>query len=514
MFSMSNLRVGERVYLGYGVVIAMMLAMLAITLVRLSSAEELNHEMVTTQSERLALAREWRENIAVNSQRALAIGLSADPSLSGHFSAAMKAVTVRTTEIQKRYAELETTPAGLESQAKLAEVRKAYLAQREAVLKAQGDPARVAAEGETFKRIADDYLKTADEIVAYQVKRQGEMAEQVTAALSGTRASSVAVAVASVLAAAFMGWQLARGITAPLHQLEEVARRIAKGDLSQDMPASQGRAETTRLMSEIGGMQDALRRLVRQVRDSTDSIDVASREVASGNADLSARTESTASSLQQTASTMDSLTEAVRHSADSARTASGLASSAADVARRGGGVVSEVVRTMDAIHQASQKMGEIIGVIDGIAFQTNILALNAAVEAARAGEQGRGFAVVASEVRSLAQRSAEAAREVKVLINSSVEKADSGAKQVDEAGRTMGEIVASVQRVTDMVNEISTGAAEQSHGIGEVNTAVAHIEQSTQQNAALVEESAAAAASLRDQAHRLAEVVSGFRLAA
>ena len=287
-----------------------------------------------------------------------------------------------------------------------------------------------------------------------------------------------------------------------------IVAEVASGRLDVEIPA----APAGSLFDGLAQMQTALRQMVSQVRTATDSIGTASTEIASGNADLSVRTEQTASNLEKTASAMEQLTSTVRQSADSARTANQLASSAAEVARRGGSVVSEVVQTMGEINQSSQKIADIIGVIDGIAFQTNILALNAAVEAARAGEQGRGFAVVAGEVRSLAQRSADAAKEIKTLISSSVERVESGARLVGDAGRTMDEIVASVQRVTDVVGEISSAAVEQSQGIGEVNHSITELDQMTQQNAALVEQSAAAAESLREQAHRLAGVVSGFRI--
>jgi len=300
-------------------------------------------------------------------------------------------------------------------------------------------------------------------------------------------------------------------ICSPIAQAQRVAERIATGDLTNHID-SDGDDETAHLLRALTAMQDGLRAIVGQVRESADSIQVASAEVASGNTDLSHRTEQAASSLQQTASSMEQLTGNVRQTSDAASQANQLAASASSVAQRGGEVVSQVVSTMDEINHSSKRIADIIGTIDGIAFQTNILALNAAVEAARAGEQGRGFAVVAGEVRSLAQRSAEAAREIKSLISTSVEKVDTGARLVQDAGSTMGEIVASVQRVTDIIGEITAASREQSGGIDQVNGAVNSLDQMTQQNAALVEQSAAAAESLRDQASRLSEVVSRFQI--
>ena len=302
-------------------------------------------------------------------------------------------------------------------------------------------------------------------------------------------------------------------ITSPIGYAARVAEAIAAGDLTMPIRV-EGRDEASTLLRALDRMQDSLRTVVGQVHESSASIRHASSEVASGNTDLSHRTEQAASSLQQTASSMEQLTGTVRHSADSARQASQLAGSAADVAARGGQVVAQVVSTMDEINTSSKKIADIIGTIDGIAFQTNILALNAAVEAARAGEQGRGFAVVASEVRSLAQRSAAAAREIKGLIGASVERVEVGSKLVADAGSTMDEIVASVQRVSDIIGEISAAAGEQSTGIGNVNTAVTKLDGMTQQNAALVEQSAAAAESLREQAERLSSVVGTFKLSA
>ena len=304
-----------------------------------------------------------------------------------------------------------------------------------------------------------------------------------------------------------------RSIVQPVQDAQQIAQAIASGDLTRRFTV-EGRDEASDLLHALHNMQDFLGGLVTQVRASGENIGTASAEIASGNQDLSARTEQTASNLQQTASSMEQLTGTVKQSADSARQANQLAASAAEVAQRGGSVVSQVVSTMDEINASSRKISDIIGTIDGIAFQTNILALNAAVEAARAGEQGRGFAVVAGEVRTLAQRSAEAAREIKALIGASVEKVDTGSKLVADAGSTMGEIVASVQRVTDIIGEITAAASEQSDGIGQVNTAVTQLDQMTQQNAALVEQSAAAAESLEDQAQRLNQIVGTFRVEA
>ncbi|MES2889521.1 MAG: methyl-accepting chemotaxis protein [Pseudomonadota bacterium] len=351
--------------------------------------------------------------------------------------------------------------------------------------------------------------------VAQLIALQGKLIDEASASAVSAERRSFIVQGALVSCAVALGlliaWAITRSVVRPIGFAVVVAERIAEGDLTTQVVVSDT-DETGRLLHAVSIMQDRLRDLVGEIRDAAYSIEVAGSDVAAGNADLSGRTEQTTSSLQQTASSMEELTSTVRHSAEAASQANALASTAAEVAARGGIVVSQVVSTMNEINASSKKIAEITSVIDSIAFQTNILALNAAVEAARAGEQGRGFAVVAGEVRNLAQRSAEAAKEIKSLIGRSVDKVETGSRLVADAGRTMSEIVGSVQRVSDIINDITVASSEQSDGITQVNSAVVHLDAMTQQNAALVEQGAAAAESLKAQASRLSEVVGTFRL--
>jgi methyl-accepting chemotaxis protein len=357
----------------------------------------------------------------------------------------------------------------------------------------------------------ESLLKTRLEAAAQTiVKRQDEAEAGVKMSLWVNLFTGLAVLAVLGVASKLIVGSVWRDLGEEPSELLALTRHIADGNLLAQARVEAGDEQS--LNAGLAAMAAKLRDTVGTIRLATDSINTAAGEIAAGNLDLSVRTETTASSLQTTASSVATLTGSVRHSADSAQQANQLAGAAAQAAQRGGGIVAQVVTSMGEINAASRKIGEIIGVIDGIAFQTNILALNAAVEAARAGEQGRGFAVVASEVRSLAQRSAQAAREIKVLIGTSTDKVEGGTRLVQDAGVAMTEIVSGVQRVTDIIGEISAAATEQSGGIGQVNRAVTEIERMTQQNAALVEESAAAAASMSDQAGRLAQAVATFRV--
>jgi methyl-accepting chemotaxis protein len=355
------------------------------------------------------------------------------------------------------------------------------------------------------------YIAAFDKFVDWQNAQMDRAGTRSTAVVKRLSGLILALALAATLASLAIGWLVARSIVGPLHGAVSIARKVADGDLSAEIRVS-GRDETAQLLSALAEMSGSLRRIVGDVRESTGSIATASTQIASGNMDLSNRTELQASALEHTASSMRDLTEAVRKTAESAQQAHRLAGEARHAADRGGEVVARVVQTMGSIDKSSKKIVDIISTIDGIAFQTNILALNAAVEAARAGEQGRGFAVVAGEVRSLAQRSAAAAKEIKTLINDSVEKVAQGSELVEQAGHTMDGVVASVQRMTAIMGEITRASDEQSGGIERVNQTISEMDRSTQQNAALVEQAAAAAESMKTQAAQLEQVVSQFRL--
>ncbi|MEB0140704.1 MULTISPECIES: methyl-accepting chemotaxis protein [unclassified Undibacterium] len=374
------------------------------------------------------------------------------------------------------------------------------------------DTAAAAAAMLKIQALYDSHRNAIDQVVS-TVSKNNELDEaSAKATIKQTQYVLAAVFLFCLVAFFFTFNRVSSSITNPLLSALTITQVVAGGDLSQQIE-SHATDETGQLLTSLKTMNDSLAATVSSIRVATETITVASQEIASGNADLSSRTENQAASLEETASSMETLTATVKQNADNARQANQLVLSASAVAVKGGDVVAQVVATMGSIKDSSRKIVDIIGVIDGIAFQTNILALNAAVEAARAGEQGRGFAVVAAEVRNLAQRSAGAAKEIKALIGDSVEKVDQGGKLVDEAGQTMNDIVASVQHVADIMSEITAASEEQSLGIGQINIAIAQMDEMTQQNAALVEQAAAAAESMEEQAHQLNQAVAVFKLA-
>jgi len=462
---------------------------------------------------KLHAAHDWAAMSTVAMTRVVASALSSDPFVAQTFAKPISEAVAQISEIQKSLKALPLSDEDKQLLDKIGELRQVVQSTDKAIkaLKAEGklDEARAKALTE-FVPAANNYTDTLRAFAGLQEKNAESLRAQL-AADRRTTTGMAAIMVMFVLVGIAVGAHfLIRSIKTPLQEAVNVASHIAKGDLSVPINTAY-QDEFGALMHALQDMTRSLSTLVHDVRESTEGISTASAEIATGNQDLSNRTEQTASSLQETASSMEQLTGTVQQSAQAAQQANQLAGSASDAAQRGGQVVGQVVSTMEDIAASSRKINDIIGVIDGIAFQTNILALNAAVEAARAGEQGRGFAVVASEVRNLAQRSANAAREIKSLIAASSERVDSGARLVNEAGQAMGEIVSAIQRVTDMMSDISASASEQSDGISQVNQAVVHLDQMTQQNAALVEQSAAAAASMRDQAQRLSEAVNVFR---
>jgi len=436
---------------------------------------------------------------------------------------AMAAVEARMATVRKTFDESHAAYVKLISSDEERKLHDAFVADWEHYLKLHEQilAASRKNDNETARRLLDtDGKAQFDKASAalaklIELNHDGSVAEarNSEAVYASARLLMLGFAAAGLLLAAAAGVWLLRAITGPLNQALATAQRVADGDLSGRIHTS-SQDEAGQLLQALDRMQANLGQVVAGVRLNAESVATASAQIAQGNQDLSGRTEQQASALQQTAATMEELGTTVRHNADNARQANQLAQGAAAVAAEGGTVVGQVVDTMRGINESSRRIGDIIGTIDGIAFQTNILALNAAVEAARAGEQGRGFAVVASEVRSLAQRSAEAAREIKTLIGRSVEQVEQGTQLVDRAGKTMGEIVGAIQRVSDIVAEISAASSEQSSGVQQVGDAVGQMDQATQQNAALVEESAAAAESLRGQAQGLVQAVAVFRLAA
>jgi methyl-accepting chemotaxis protein len=514
MNALAHLKIGQRLYLGFAAVLVLLTGITALAWNGLNTSHNAT-ERIVMMKERAANTEEWLLSTQLNINRVLAVAKSGNnPAVDSYFKPMIANTTARINEVQKVLEAAITSERGKALLAEIADKRSAYIAVRKSYFDAlkAGDAAGADQLLNTgLMPAADAYSGKQRDLLDFQTGLVTKAIEASESTVKSQIALLIGLAAAAIALAMVMAWRITRSVTQPLAEALAMSRDVAGGNLTRQIKTSRA-DELGDLLRALAEMQSSLVHTVTQVRSTTDSINIASAEIASGNQDLSARTEQAASNLEETAASMEQLTSTVRQSADSARQANQLAASASEIAVRGGNVVGQVVTTMNEINASSKKISDIIGVIDGIAFQTNILALNAAVEAARAGEQGRGFAVVAAEVRSLAQRSAEAAKEIKGLIGSSVDRVEAGSRLVAEAGQTMSEIVGSVQRVSDIIGEITAASGEQSDGISQVNVAVNQLDQMTQQNAALVEESAAAAESLKDQATRLAQVVQIFRI--
>jgi methyl-accepting chemotaxis protein len=513
----SNLKVGTRLIIGFGLLSAIIAVLVGMAALRLGSLGDIFERISDDRLPKLLKAQEWEISLLQSARHSRNLLIIDDKAALAKEFEAMEEERARRGEILSWLQDRITDP---EAQAKLAELvqrRTAYTDSEKnymnIVRNGLFDQAKVYLLTDT-RDLQLSYINSIDEFTA--IERKVTEADAAEAKHTVLTAKSVLIILGAIgLALAIViGYAVRRSLLQQLGGepavVAEIAGRIANGDLTARIDASHGGGAS--VMAAMARMQQSLNQIVAQVREGTEALSAASTEIAAGNRDLSARTESQASSLQQTAASMEQMTATVRQNTDNARLASELAGGASEVAARGAQVVGGVVATMQEITQQSRKIEEIISVIDGIAFQTNILALNAAVEAARAGEQGRGFAVVASEVRGLAQRSAQAAREIKGLIRTSVERVNSGGEQVTAAGETMNEIVNQVRKVNELIRQITDATLEQSSGIGQVNQAVTSLDQMTQQNAALVEESTAAGETLRGQAQQLAHAVAVFRL--
>ncbi|VVE13833.1 chemotaxis protein [Pandoraea capi] len=510
----ADLKIRTRLAIGFGTLLVLLLSMLVIALVRFVAIERANEELLTSAWAKADAAHTIDAMVRGNGRRLLEFFTTTNPAQRSTYNERIDANLARMGEAQALLDKYVTTENGKRLIAGIREQNEAFKKARAAIIAELDNDQRDIALGITQQQAlpALDTMQTeAAELVTFQKKILDETGAATSADIAFAKWLLVGLGAVAAFVGILAAWSVTRSITRPLARAVEVAERVAQGDLTSRIDVT-SRDETGQLMAALKHMNESLDQIVRRVRSGTAAIASASGQLLAGNTDLSSRTEEQAASLEETASSMEQLTATVKQNADNARQASQLASNASEIAGEGGRVVERAVTSMQEIAASSTKINDIIGVIDGIAFQTNILALNAAVEAARAGEQGRGFAVVAGEVRTLAQRSAAAAKEIKSLIETSVGKVEDGSSQVRDAGRTMTDIVQAVQRVTDIMGEISAASSEQSGGIEQVNTAVMQMDQVTQQNAALVEQATAAAGSLEDQARNLREAVAVFRL--
>lgn len=511
---LNNLRIGSRLAIGFAAILVLSLAATASALYTARSSAEATRQMMQLPLTKERLMADWYVLTYMAIKRTALIARSTDATLSTVFAKDLKASVEGTTVLLKQVEPLLTSTEEKDTLKNVLALRQKYQDSKAAVLNARktGDAAGAEQAYLTqFEPAAQAYGDSVQSLLKLQRKAIDDTFLANEAAHERSTRIVILFSILAVALGSLGAWIITRSITAPLSAAVGVAETVASGDLGTRFAGYPG-DEVGDLMRALQTMNGSLSTMVLEVQQGTTSISTASSEIAAGNLDLSSRTEQQASSLEETAASMEELTSTVRQNADNAQQANDLAVAASDVAVRGGAIVGRVVDTMSSIDSSARKIVDIIGVIDGIAFQTNILALNAAVEAARAGEQGRGFAVVASEVRNLAQRSAGAAKEIKALIGDSMTQVNAGTTLVQQAGATMGDVVASVARVTNMMSEITHASQEQRVGIDQVNEAIAQMDQVTQQNAALVEEAAAAAASMQEQAARLAHAAAGFRL--
>ncbi|WP_132962489.1 methyl-accepting chemotaxis protein [Tepidimonas ignava] len=513
MMAIRDWKIGIRLGLAFGLMIVLMLMVFVAAWVGARTVDQ--HVRASDAITDVAFAAEkWTALTRQQVARTQALARFGDnPELLAYFQQQIAATREQVDQLEKQVAD----SIGLSSQQsafeRVRQLRAAQIAVRDEVMAAvrAGDMERARQLAESrYQPAAQAYTAAQQALSDALVKEAEQLVDQAREAARVAQWLELAALVVAVVLGIGVAVSLTRGIVRPLREAVAVAGSIAQGDLTHRLHTSRG-DEVGDLLRALDAMQTALRQAFARIRGASDQVASAAVQIAQGNQDLSARTESNAASLEQTSASLQQLTDGVRHSADAARTANQVAQQAADAAQRGGAAVREVVGTMQGIDASSRKIADIIGVIDGIAFQTNILALNAAVEAARAGEAGRGFAVVAGEVRQLAQRSAQAAKEIKALIEESVARVQQGGQQVETAGRTVEEIVQAIQRVADMIGEVTAATAEQSDSITQVNAAVSQLDQATQQNAALVEQATAAAESLRQQAAELQRVVAQFR---
>ncbi len=511
---MKNFKIGVRLGVGFGLVVLLLIGITFLGATRMAMLSENTDVIVNTDVAKVGHAATLEGAYRANSTRYLELLIVTDKAEVTKILERVEANRKTANEANEKLDGLVKSPEGKAVVSKMKDGRTVYAVSYTKFLKAVAEGKREEAGQIAIAEMLPAlhaFLGTIKDIEHFQAKILTKAVEHSHEIYSDARNLMLTLAGLAVLLAVMIAWWVTRSVTGPIREAMGVAEGLAKGDLTQKIEAK-SKDETGQLLTALGNTVTQLKGIMGGIKESTETISTASSQIAQGNADLSQRTEEQASSLEETASSMEELTSTVKQNAENAKQAKQLAASASDVAVKGGHVVKQVVDTMSGISESSKKIADIIGVIDGIAFQTNILALNAAVEAARAGEQGRGFAVVASEVRNLAQRSAAAAKEIKALIGDSVEKVGAGTKLVDEAGKTMEEIVSSVKRVTDIMTEIAAASQEQSSGIEQVNQAVTQMDEVTQQNAALVEEAAAAAESMQEQAQSLAQAVSVFKL--